>query len=178
MAKDLSGSEVAVDKQFIEIFQDLTKDRKTIEKAWDKLNTEIDAEIEGLQVVFREEIEELSKKMMEIQKDFHPYIQEINEKFRPKMRSCKREDQRLKLDFEEAWDNFFNAHPWYKGRSLMFDGKESLFRFDDKEGINYNNVSGLGGTLDQLDSFLRAQGFQIKPLDEGDKQKDFDELEF
>jgi len=172
MANDLSGDEAPAEAEFIKIFTDLCNDEKEIKKISKKLDEQVEEEIKNLEAVFAPDIEELSLKMMELQKKLEPYIEEINDKFKPKRRKCKREDQRLNLDFEEAWDNFFKEHPHYKGRSMRFDTEDKVFRFDEQKGVNYNNIMGLGGAIDQLDSFLRAQGFQIAPLEMEDDDLD------
>lgn len=174
-SQDLSGEPVPVHEDFIKLFSELNADSKKVERDWEDAQLELRGRIESLQGEFAQDLMEIKERIADLERRYAPHIKEIDEEVGPKIRKLRREELRLKLDFEEAWDNLFLYHEEYRGRSIQFDPDDELFRFNPEgERASDQLVKDL---INQLRKAGSIGGFEIdvRGIDVPDEDDEEDE---
>lgn len=112
---DLSGEKLEdIDEKFISFFSNLHSENMDLEDQRKMFLSQL-----------AEEIEKVRQKI-------RPELLAIANEYEPKLKSVVRDLERLKLDFDGAWDKLYEEYPHYRSRELTFDAKNQVFRFGNK----------------------------------------------
>ncbi len=112
---DLSGEQLEdIDPKFVEFFQELQGTSETLHGDRKDL------------------MKELHSKLQAIRQRIRPEMLALADVYEPQLKSVIRELERLRLDFDDAWDKLYEEYPYYKSRELIFDSENGVFRFGSK----------------------------------------------